>query len=168
MKRRIISLVLCLLMIVGMVAMPVSASAAMKDRVVKIMKVNVQGARLRKGPTSKYDVITSLPKGDCVFYLEKTQSAFSYVRTSKGKIGYVYERFLNTYGACKLSQVYYTTGITKLCDRPNDVSNRVVTLDKKEHVIVYKTRGGWAYVRNLQGKGGYVQLNRLRKAVKTR
>ena len=51
MKRRIMCLALCLLMIVGMVAMPVSASAAMKDRVVKIMKVNVQGARLRKGPT---------------------------------------------------------------------------------------------------------------------
>jgi len=167
-KRRIMCLALCLLMIVGMVAMPVSASAAMKDRVVKIMKVNVQGARLRKGPTSKYDVITSLGKGDCVFYLEKTKTAFKYVRSSTGKIGYVYEGFLNDYGACKLSQVYYVTGTTKLCDRPKEISNRVDTLEKKEHVIVYKTRGGWAFVKTLQGKGGYVRLSRLRKAVKTK
>lgn len=155
-------------MLIGMVAAPVSASAAMKDRVVKIMKVNVQGARLREGPTSKYDVITSLGKGSCVFYLEKNKSAFDYVRSATGEIGYVYEGFLSPYGACKLSQVYYTTGTTKLCDRPSEVSNRVTTLVKKEHVIVYKTRGSWAYVKTLQGKGGYVRLNRLKKAVKTK
>jgi len=167
-KRRIMCLALCLLLIVGMVAVPVSASAAMKDRVVKIQKVTVQGARLRKGPTSKYDVITSLGKGSCVFYLEKTKSAFSYVRSSTGKIGYVYEGFLKDYGACMLSQVYYTTAVSKLCDRPSEVSNRVTTLEKKEHVIVYKTRDGWAYVKTLQGKGGYIRLNRLKKAVKTK
>jgi len=167
-KRRMMCLALCLLLLVGMVAAPVSASAAMKDRVVKIMKVNVQGARLREGPSSKYDVITSLGKGDCVFYLEKNKLAFSYVRSSKGKIGYVYEGFLQSYGACKLSQVYYTTVASKLCDRPSEISNRVATIAKKEHVIVYKTRGNWAYVKTLQGKGGYMRLSRLRKAVKTK
>lgn len=168
MKRRMICLALCLLMLVGMVAAPVSASAAMKDRVVKIMKVNVQGARLRKGPSSKYDVMTSLPKGSCVFYLEKDKNAFSYVRSAVGDIGYVYKGFLSAYGACKLSQVYYVTSTTKLRDRPSEVSNRVTTLAKKEHVIVYKTRDGWAYVKNLQGKGGYVRLSRLKKAVNTK
>jgi len=167
-KRRIMCLALCLLLIVGMVAAPVSASAAMKDRVVKIMKVNVQGARVRKGPSSKYDVITSLPKGDCVFYLEKNKSAFSYVRSSTGKIGYVYEGFLSSYGACKLSQVYYATSTAKLCERPSDASRRVATISRKEHIIVYKTRGNWAYVRTLQGKGGYVRLSRLKKCVETR
>ena len=168
MKRRMICLALCLLMLVGMVAAPVSASAAMKDRVVKIMKVNVQGARLREGPSSKHDVITSLPKNACVFYLEKDQSAFSYVRTSVGDIGYVYKGFLDSYGACKLSQVYYVTTVTKLRNRPSEGANRVATLGKKEHVIVYKTRDGWAYVKNLQGQSGYVRLSRLKKAVKTK
>ena len=155
-------------MLVGMAAAPVSASAAMKDRVVKIMKVNVQGARLREGPTSKYDVITSLGKGDCVFYLEKNKTAFNYIRSSKGEIGYVYEGFLDSYGACKLSQVYYATSAAKLCNRPSEASSRVATISKKEHVIVYKTRGSWAYVKTLQGKGGYVRLSKLKKAVKTR
>lgn len=168
MKRRIMCLTLCLLMIVGMVAMPVSASAAVKDRVVKIMRVNVQGARLRKGPSSAYDVITSIGKGSCVFYLEKKSGAFKYVRTANGKTGYVYEGFLDTYGACKLSQVYHTTGTARLSDRPSDISNRVATLSKKEHVVVYKTRGSWAYVRTMQGKTGYMRLSKLKKTVKTK
>ncbi|MBR6766363.1 MAG: SH3 domain-containing protein [Clostridia bacterium] len=167
MKRRVMCLILCLLILVGM-AMPVGASAAMKDRVVKIMKVNVQGARLREGPSSKYDVITSLGKGSCVFYLEKEKAAFSYVRSSQGKIGYVYEGFLSEYGACKLSQVYTAIAASKLCDRPSEVSNRVTTIHKNEHVILYKTRGNWAYVKTLQGKGGFVKLNRFKKTVKTK
>lgn len=168
MKRRMMSLALCLLMIVGMFVMPVSASAAIKDRVVKIVKVNVQGARLREGPSSKYDVITSIGKGECVFYLEKKNAAFRYVRTAMGDMGYVYEGFLETYGACKLSQVYAATESTKLCNRPSDKSNRVATVEKKEHVVVYKTRGNWAYVRTLKGKSGYMHLNKLKRVVKTK
>ena len=68
MKRRYIALLLAVLLLLGTVVAPVSASAASKSK-VRILKVTVDGARIRKGPSSAYDVITSVKKGSRVIYL---------------------------------------------------------------------------------------------------
>ena len=166
MKRQLIRLTVCMLLVAAMLTAPLNALAVSPYRVVRILKVTADGARVREGPSSAYDVITSVREGDCVFYLEKNRAAFCYVRTSTGEIGYMYKGFLKSYGAALCGQVYYSrSNSVKVYKRASTSSSRVTTLKKNQHVIVYQTRGNLAYVKTLTGKGGFVRLTSLRSAI---
>ena len=160
MKRRVISLVLTVVLLAALFVAPVGASAATK---IKILKVTEDGARLRRGPSSSYDVIKSLSKGAKVFYAGKTKKSFAYICTSTGTKGYVFQGFLKNYGSCYKSQVYYAKKRAKVYKKAGS-SSRVTTLSKKQHVIVYQVKGKWAYVKTMGGKGGYVKASVLKKA----
>lgn len=164
-SRKLLRKTLCILMIMSLLIAPVNATAASSKKVISIFKVTADGARLRKGGSSAYDVITSLRKGDNVFYLNKKSNAFCYVITATGQKGYVYQGFLKSYGAATLKQVYYsnTKGV-KLYKRASTKSSRVTTLSSRQFVLVYQAKNGWAYVRTLSGKGGYVRAKYLKKA----
>ena len=150
------------MLMLAVAILPAMAYAA--SDVVQIMKVNEDGARVRKGPSSSYDVITSCKEGERVFYLGKTKEAFMYVRTSKGKVGYMYKGFLKTYGSCYKSQVYYCTKKANMYKKASSSSSRVAKLSKNQHVIVYQVSGNWAYIKTLGGKGGFVKKSVLKKA----
>jgi len=162
MNRRIVSLVLMVALLLATAIVPMGASAATK---VKILKVTVDGARVRQGPSSAYAVKTSVKKGGKVFYLGKMKNSFAYVRTSGGTQGYMYRGFLKSYGTCYKSQVYYSkkSGL-KIYKKPSTRSSKVTKLSKGQHVIVYQVKGKWAYVKTVSGKGGYCQASALGKA----
>ena len=162
MKRRTISLVLLIALLLATAIVPVGASAATK---VKILKVTVDGARVRQGPSSAYAVKTSVKKGGKVFYLGKMKNSFAYIRTSGGTQGYMYKGFLKSYGTCYKSQVYYSkkSGL-KVYKKPSTHSSKVTKLSKHQHVIVYQDKGKWAYIKTVSGKGGYCQASALGKA----
>ena len=159
MKRNIIKVLVCLLLVATMVAAPMSAMA----KTVQIMKINVDGARLRSGPGASA-IITSLKKGTKVFYAGKQIHAFCSVRTLGGKTGYVYKPFLSADGAVESKQVYYTTGKCGLYKKPSTGSSRKATLSKHTYVVVFEVRGNWAYVKTTSGKGGFVKFSNLAKA----
>ena len=162
MKRRIFTLVLTVLLLAATVVAPLSASAATK---VKILKVTADGARLRSGPSSAYSVVTSVGKGSKVFYLNKTKNSFARVRTSKGRVGYMYKGFLKSYGTCYKSQIYYCKkSSAQVYKKASTSSKKVTKLSKAQHVIVYQVWGNWAYIKTLGGTGGYVKKASLKKA----
>ena len=163
MKRRILMMAVSILLVATMLLAPVSASAASK-KTVQILQVTVDGARVRKGPSSSYDVITSVRNGGKVFYLGKEKSSFYYVRTDHGAVGYMYRGFLKSYGACYKDQVYYAKQKTKAYKKPSTHSSKKATLSKGQHVIVYQVKGNWAYIKTLGGTGGYVKKSMLKKA----
>ncbi len=163
MKRRILTIVLTVLLLVSTVVAPVSASAAAKK--VYLLQVTVDGARVRSGSSSSYEVLTSLKKGSKVFYLNKTKDSFAYIRTAHGIVGYMYKGFLKSYGVTYRDQVYYCAKKSaKVYKKASTSSKRVTTLDKYQHVIVYQTKGSWAYIKTLGGTGGYVKKSALKKA----
>ncbi len=153
--RRIVSIVLILTL---MILPSTTASAASK---MKILKTNVSGARLREGPSSSYDVVTTLKLGEKVFYSGKVKNYFAYVCTSTGKTGYVYQGYLSSYGTVKVSQIYYTNASTKIYKKASTSSSKVTTLSKHVFVIVQATQSGWGYVQTLTGKSGFVQMSKL-------
>lgn len=166
MKRKVLLMATCLLLIAATVIAPMSASAASK-RIVYVVKVTVDGARLREGPSSAYGIITSLKKDTRVFYLNKRENAFVYVYTEYGQKGYVYRGFLKAYGAVGVDQVYYNKyDSLTVYRRPNTGANRAGTLYRGQHVVVYQVQGDWAYIKTLNGRGGFVQVAGLQKAVK--
>ena len=155
-KRRLLAAVLGLVILVSLFAVPASAS------VVKVMKINVNGARLRSGP-GNYPVIKSLKKGAKVLYTGKKVNAFYKVRTSGGKVGYVYDKFLTSYGAANSNQVFYTNKSVTMRRKATAKSRGVKRLKRKTLVLVYQVRGSWAYVKTMSGKGGYVKVSALTK-----
>ena len=161
MKGRIFRMALCALLVVSMVIAPVCASSATKN-VLALLKTNVDGGRLREGPSSEYEVIRSLKKGEKVFYAGHVTSSFCLVRTSTGEIGYIYRGFLSDYGNVRADQVYYATADSvRVYKEPSTGSGRAGYLTNSEHVLVLRTSGTWAYIRTLNGYGGYVQMDYL-------
>lgn len=148
---------LCLMLLVSAFAIPASATS-----VVKVMKVNVNGARLRSG-AGDYPVITSLKKGTRVLFTGKKVNSFYQVRTSGGKVGYVYKKFLSSYGAATSKQVYYTTKAVTMRKKASAKSSGVKRLKAHTLVLAYQVRGTWVYVKTLSGKGGYVKATALAK-----
>lgn len=161
MKRRVISLLMVIALLAAMAVAPMGAMAATK---VKILKVTVDGARLRTGPASTYDVKTSLKKGSKVIYLGKTKNSFAHIRTSGGTEGYMYKGFLKNYGTCYKSQIYKSKKNSLPVYKKAGHSSKVTRLKKGQHVIVYQVKGKWAYIKTLGGKGGYCKASSLTKA----
>ena len=147
------------MLMVSTVLAPVSASAS---GVVKILKVNVDGARLRVRSGDKLvEQNYSLSKGERVFFAGKTYRSAYYVCTSSGKKGYVYKKFLSSYGAVNTKQVYRVTKSAGLYKKAG--SGKKATVSKGKYVMVYEVRGGWAYVKTVSGKGGYMKTSCLTK-----
>ena len=156
-KRRLISAVLCLMLIVSMFAMPVTAYA----KTSKIMKVNT-GSNLRD-PDDYQHIVGHVKKGTKVLWNGKTKKAFCLVTTSSGKTGYIYKGYLNEYGAVNTSQVYVTKSSCRIYKKNSTSSKSVAKLSKGKYVLVYATQKGWAYVKTTSGKGGFMKTSDLRK-----
>ena len=159
MKRRVLIGLMCALLMVSTVLAPVSASAS---GIVKILKVNVDGARLRARVNGKLvEQNFSLKKGERVFFAGKTYRSAYYVCTSSGKKGYVYKKFLSSYGAVNTKQVYRVTKTAGLYKKVG--SGKKTNISKGKYVMVYEVRGGWAYVKTVSGKGGFMKTSCLSK-----
>jgi len=159
MKRRLISALVAVLLVVSVMIAPVSASAATK---VQILKVTVDGARVRSG--SDFSELTSVRKGGKVFYLGKMKKSFAYVRTEYGTVGYVFKNYLKAYGTCYKDQVYCSkSNRVPVYKKASTGSKKVAKLSKRQHVIVYQVKGSWAYIKTLGGTGGFVKKSNLKK-----
>jgi len=158
MKRKLVRMLLCLMLVVSTAVTPAALAASYPP--VAIMMCTVEGGRLRQGPSSSYDVITSLQPGDRVFYMNETVGAFYLVRTSTGMTGYIYKEFLQYYGAARADQIYFANydGV-KVYKQPSAGSGRAGSLSLAEHVIIYKVVGEWGLVKTLYGGTGYVRMS---------
>ena len=158
MNRKLLMLALCVMLIASTVLAPVSALAANS----KILIVNVDGARLRNGG-SHSKIITSLKKGSRVVYSGEHDGSMYLVRASNGQKGYIYKRYLSAYGAAPSKKIYTARKRVTMYKRASTSSRRVTHLAKGTTVIVYETKGSWAYIRTLSGKAGYVKKSYLKR-----
>ena len=162
MKKRVLWMAVCLVMILSTVIAPLSASAA--SGTAKILKVNTN-ANLRD-PDDYQHVLSYMKSGTKVLWTGKTNKknkAFYLVTTTGGLTGYVYKDYLSSYGAVNLSQVYKTRTAAKIYKKPSTSSSKVTSVGKGRYVLVYGTSSGWAYVKTTSGKGGYMKLSTLKK-----
>ena len=159
MKRNLWRSILCLSQILVLVLAPMSGVAATKT--AKILKINVDQARMRTGASG--EIITTLARGTKVLYLNRTDGAYCKVCTTNGTTGYVYKGFLSSYGSVRADQVYVTTGSTTLYKLSGNSLRKSSTLKSGTYMLVYKTNGNWAYVKSMSGKSGYVKLSSIRK-----
>ena len=162
MKRNLLKSVLCSLLVVVLLAAPVSGLAS--SSLALIMKVNGDWVRMRESADEGSEVLARLRKGTKVLYWGEREDEMYKVRTSGGSVGYIYKGYLSTYGAMKKSQVYVTTGTTKLYKRSGSSLKGNGTLAKGKYVVVYKTSGDWAFIKTMTGKSAYCLKSTLKKA----
>jgi len=160
MKRRILKVLICLVMIVTCMA-PVAATAASKP--AYILKVSADYARMRKGPYGSYDIIGTLRKGTKVLYGGQNAGEFCKVYTTNGRSGYVYRKYLTTYGAVKKNNIFMTKVKAPFYKRSGSSLKRSGSVAKNQFVLVYKRNGDWVYVKSLSGRGGYMKLSHLKR-----
>ena len=159
MKKRVLWMAVCLVMILSTVIAPLSASAA--SGTAKILKVNTN-ANLRD-PDDYQHILSYMKSGTKVLWTGKTKKAFYLVTTTGGQTGYVFRDYLSRYGAVNLSQLYKTRSSAKIYKKPSTSSRKVTSVGKGRFVLVYGTSSGWAYVKTTSGKGGYMKLSNLKK-----
>lgn len=160
MKRRVLWFCVCLMMIVSMFAMPVSAYAAKS----KMMKTT-ESVHLRDGSDLK-TVVGKVKKGKTVLFTGKTSKknkAFYQVTTSDGKTGYVFKLYLTDYGTVSKGKVYITTSKCRLYKSASTSSKTVSKLKSGRYLLVAETKNGWAYAKTSSGRVGYVQTGYLKK-----
>lgn len=158
MKRSVLKTFICFMMILAMLMAPMTASAA---SIARIMKTNVDWVRLRD---ANGEQIARLRKGAKVLYWGSKDDEMCRVITTSGKTGYVYKKYLSTYGAMRLDSVYITTASTQMYNRSGSSLKKSGKLAAGKYVMVYKTSGNWAYVKTMSGKGAFVQKGTLKKA----
>lgn len=160
MKRRVLWVAVCMMLIISTIIAPVSASAS--SSVAKIMKINTN-ANLRN-PSDYEDIIGFLKKGTKVLWAGKTKKAFLLVTTTDGKTGYIYKDYLSSYGAVNKNQIYKTKSSAKIYKKASTSSSKVTSVGKGRYVLVYARSSSWAYVKTTSGKGGYMKMSALSKA----
>ena len=166
MKPNILKSILCSLLIVAMLAAPVSALAA--SRVAYIFKVSVSdapGTYIRSGKSSDGNaVIGSLKNGTKVLYWGSKKDQMLQVMTPDGKKGYVYQGNLKVYGAANTRQIYLTTeSSTGVYRKSGSSYKKAGSIGMGIPVIVYKTTGNWALVRNMNGSSAYIKTSALKR-----
>ena len=85
------------------------------------------------------------------------------VVTADGTYGYVYRGYLRVYGAFSRNRIGYNTADAALYLRDGEHLSRVATLPAGQFVYLLKLNGNWAYVRLMNGRTCYMQLNTLAK-----
>ena len=156
MKRKTI---LCLALIVTLTVALISASAATWT----IMKVTVDGARVRKSAGNS-DIVTTLRKGTKVISTGKANQSYFKIMTLGGKTGYIFRDHVEKLGTVDSTQLYKTTQKVNLRRKASKTASRVKKLGAGEYVMVISVADGWAHVKTIDGKRGYVNETYLKKA----
>ena len=169
MKRNIIKSILCSVLIVALLAAPVSALASNAAYILRISASDAPGVYLRSGSDPNNlnkttdNVIGSLKNGTKVLYWGHSLGQMMLVMTANGKMGYVHKGNLRTYGAMNRKQLYVTNGSTAVYRLSGSSLKKAGTAGKGLPVVVYQVRGDWALVRNLAGTAGIIQTSNLTK-----
>ena len=157
MKRRIVSFVICVVVIASMFAMPVNALA----ETARYMKIR-QAVYLRNTEDIQ-DVLCSVKKNADVWFTGETWKEFYKVKTEDGKIGYIFKLYLKEQDSNDSYPICQLTAKTKLYKKPSEHASRITSLKEGRWLLVLGVENGWAKVLTANDKEGYVPANLLVK-----
>ena len=157
MKRRIITMMVLLVMAASMLAMPMSALAEGKFMTVTT-NVNLRSS------SDLNDVIGTLKKGTTVYYTGKKYKSMYQIKTSKGKVGYVFKMYLKNAGSKDGDgMVVRVKENTLLYKKADTDSRQVCKLAEGRYMKILSVGDGWAKVKTTNDKTGYVLVSKLKK-----
>ena len=158
MKRNYFVRIVCLTLILMLGIMPIcSAYAAAKAYILRV-NGNYVHVRDRDG-----DIMGSLRKGTRVLYWGERVGDMCKVVNSSGQTGYIYKAYLSSYGVVNKSQVGIVTSKAPLYKKSGSSLKKSGTVKAGTTLLVYQVSGSWAYVRNFNGTGAYINTSYLKQ-----
>ena len=94
----------------------------------------------------------------------KASQSYYKIMTLGGKVGYIFRDHVEKLGTVDSTQLYKTTQKVNLRRKASKTASRVKKLAAGEYVMVISVADGWAHVKTIDGKRGYVNESYLKKA----
>ena len=138
------------------------------DNINKTGVVNTSALNVRKGPSTKYSVITTLYKGDKVTITDSDNGWYK-VKLSNGKTGWVSDDYIKVTSSSSSSNSTSSskTG-TITADSLNVRSGAgtkysvIASLSKGSKVTITSTKGDWHKIKMSNGKTGWVSADYIK------
>lgn len=158
MKRSYLRKILCLTLILMLGILPITNAYAASRAYILRVNTNYVHVRDKDG-----NIISNARKGTRVLYWGESIGSMCKVVSSSGHIGYIYKEYLSSYGVANRNQIGIVTGSAALYKRSGSSLKKAGTAKAGTVLLVYSVNGSWAYVKNLNGTGAYIQVSKLKQ-----
>ena len=157
--RKTLSLILSVIIVIGIMIMPIYASASTK---IQAGVVSTSGGNLniRSKASATASVITSIQKGSYVTLISKTGSWW-YVEYASGKYGYCHADYI-VVASSNTAKVNVSWGSLNIRNGTGASYAKIGSLYKGDTVVVLSTSNGWSKILYNGNKVGYVNSSYLK------
>lgn len=157
--RKFISFILSLILILGALAIPMSANAATTSSKAGIVSVTSGKLNVRSSASTSGTVVSSLSKGSYVTLMSKSGNWWR-VEYADNKYGYCHADYIKTATGTPAT-VKISSGSLNVRSGAGTSYSKVASLYKGEVVIVLSKSGNWSRILYNGTKTGYVSSTYL-------
>lgn len=157
--RKFTSFILSLILILGALAIPMSANAATTSSKAGIVSVTSGRLNVRSSASTSGTVVSSLSKGSYITLMSKSGNWWK-VEYADEKYGYCHADYISTASGTPAT-VNITSGSLNVRSGAGTSYSKVASLYKGEVVIVLGTSGNWSRILYNGTKTGYVSSQYL-------
>lgn len=159
MTKRIVSIAVCMLVLLGVFLKPAPAYAAAMGSVAGAVTTSGGNLNVRNGASTASAVVSSLKKGSRITLISKSGSWWK-VEYEKGKYGYCRADYITPIEGTAVS-VTTQAGSLNVRSGPGTNYARTASLSKGEVVIQLSASNGWSRILYHGTKTGYVSSQYL-------
>ena len=171
MKRKMFKSILCSLLIITLLAGPITSALAASNVAYILLvwtedgtnKVIVRAGSNKRGGNGNDAILGSLPVGTPVLYWGGSSGQMLQIMTPTGQVGYIFYKNLKVYGALNRNQVFLTNSSTPVYKNSGTSIRRTGSVSAGIPLLVYGLTGGYAIVKNMFGATAYVSAASLTK-----
>lgn len=157
--RKFTSFILSLILILGALAIPMSANAATTSSKAGVVSVTSGRLNVRSSASTSGTVVSSLSKGSYVTLMSKSGNWWR-VEYADSKYGYCHADYISTATGTPAT-VKLSSGSLNVRSGAGTSYSKVASLYKGEVVIVLSTSGNWSRILYNGTKTGYVSSQYL-------
>lgn len=157
--RKFTSFILSLILILGALAIPMSANAATTSSKAGVVSVTSGRLNVRSSASTSGTVVSSLSKGSYVTLMSKSGNWWR-VEYADGKYGYCHADYISTATGTPAT-VKLSSGSLNVRSGAGTSYSKVASLYNGEVVIVLSTSGNWSRILYNGTKTGYVSSQYL-------
>ena len=162
MTRRVISIVLTVMIVLGILVSPLQVYAAAATSKAGIVSTSGSNLNIRATASSTGSIKSKLSNGSFITLISKSGSWWK-VEYAKGQFGYCHANYIQT-AAGDPATVATNSGNLNVRSGAGTSYTKVGSLSKGETVIVLSSSGGWSRILYHGTKTGYVSSQYLSKS----
>lgn len=158
--KRVLSIIIATVLILGFAVAPIKANAATMDSRAGVVATNSSSLNVRASAGTNSRIITSLAKGSNITLISRAGSWWR-VEYSKGQYGYCHADYIREITG-RTATVNTQSGNLNVRSGAGVSYSRIGSLTKGETVLVLSNNGDWSMILYHGVKTGYVSSQYLK------